>query len=63
MILGLLKLLSAKKLRLNRAKGNILYLNYKPNNFEPLAYLLFLSNIPEIILKFSNLLEGINNFK
>ena len=62
-ILGLLKLLSAKRLYLNKAKGNIFYLNYKLNNFKPFAYLLFLSNIPEIIFKFNNLLKGINDFK
>ena len=62
-ILGLFKLLFIKRLRFNKVKSNIFYLNYKPSNFELLVYFSFLNNIPKIILKFNNFFEGTNNFK
>ena len=62
-ILSRLKIITLKGFSLNRAYTNIGNPEAKASKVKPLTYITFLYNIPKVILKLSNLIEGTSDLK
>ena len=62
-ILSRLKIITLKGFSLNKAYTSIGNPEAKASKVKPLTYITFLYNIPKVILKLSNLVEGISDLK
>ena len=62
-ILSRLKSIIFKGFSLNKAYTNIGNPKAKASKVKPLIYITFLYNIPKVILKFNNLIEGTSDLK
>ena len=62
-ILSRFKIITFKGFSLNKACINIGNLEAKASKVKPLTYITFLYNIPKVILKLSNLIEGISDLR
>ena len=62
-ILSRFKNITFKGFSLNKAYTNIGNLEAKASKIKLLTYITFLYNIPKVILKLNNLIEGISDLK
>ena len=62
-ILSRLKIITLKGFSLNRAYTNIGNPEAKTNKVKPLTYITFLYNIPKVVLKLGNLIEGTSDLR
>ena len=62
-VLSRLKNIIFKGFSLNKACTSIGNLEAKANKVKPLTYITFLYNIPKVVFKLSNLIEGISDLK
>ena len=62
-ILSRLKIITLKGFSLNKAYTNIGNPEAKASKIKPFTYITFLYNIPKVILKLNNLIEGISDLK
>ena len=62
-ILSRFEIITLKGFSLNRAYTSIGNLETKASKVKPLTYITFLYNIPKVILKLSNLIEGISDLR
>ena len=62
-ILSRFKIITLKGFSLNRACTSIGDLEAKASKVKPLTYITFLYNIPKVVLKLSNLVEGTSDLR
>ena len=62
-VLSRFEIITLKGFSLNRAYTNIGNPEAKANKVKPLIYITFLYNIFKVVLKLSNLIEGISDLK
>ena len=62
-ILSRFKIITLKGFSLNRAYINIGNPEAKTSKIKPFTYITFLYNIPKIVFKLNNLIEGISDLK
>ena len=62
-ILSRFKIITFKGFSFNKAYTNIGNPEAKASKIKPFTYITFLYNIPKVILKLSNLIEGISDLR
>ena len=62
-ILSRFKIITLKGFSLNKAYTSIGNLEAEASKVKPLTYITFLYNIPKVILKLSNFIEGTSDLK